>query len=773
MPEPNNWFSADRPIGTLCDDKLGRSSFAKGLGAAVRGWQGRDSLVIALYGAWGTGKSSIKNMMLDALRPGVGNVAPVMAQFNAWQFANREQLTEAFFEEIGVALGRGTAGSKKNRKQLLQRWKRYAAYLKAGAGAAEHLRNLLIGGLVVTAAIVGIAVTQAAKVVWIVAPLLVGLAALLAWSAKAAALVGSFIEPGVEIGRRSLEEVKLELAETLRRLTAPLLVVIDDVDRLVPAEVQELFQLIKANADFPNLVYLLLFDRTVVEKNIEKVLAVSGRDYLEKIVQAGFDVPRIERARIHRILFEGLEEMIRAESVSKRFDKHRWGNLFFGGLQAHFKTLRDVNRFLSTLSFHVSLFRSESSFEVNPVDLIGLEVLRHFHPEVYRAVASNKELLTNRIGRDDRSDEKRKGVLAIVNEAAEESRGLVREVMKQLFPPVEWALDGGGYGLDFDTSWYRELRVCSGDVFDRYFHLAIADDDISQAVLDRILANTGHREGLRAELIALKGRGLLPTALDRLEAYKEKIPLDHAESFVTALFDACDDLGHSRTGVFEISPIMHADRIIYWYLRREPDAARKRAVLEAAIGATDGISLPVDFVSLESSKQAEEKVPDNLLIDLEGVRVLQTLCVQKIESAAASGRLTTLPELPSILYRWKEWDGDVNPSAYARDLVKTPEGAILFLKGFLSRSMSHGMGDYVAREHWYIGLKSVEEFVPWEIIESVIQDVSIESLVAPDDRSAVEAFRRAAKRRRRGKPDYGAGYNVGRDDDDDWASSPD
>ena len=542
---------------------------------------------------------------------------------------------------------------------------------------------------------------------------------------------------------------------------------------MVPAEVQELFQLIKVNADFPNLVYLLLFDRTVVEKNIEKVLAVSGRDYLEKIVQAGFDVPRIERARIHRILFEGLDEMIRVESVSKRFDKHRWGNLFFAGLQAHFKTLRDVNRFLSTLSFHVSLFRSESSFEVNPVDLIGLEVLRHFHPEVYRAIASNKELLTNRIGRDDRSDEKRKGVLAIANEAAEENRGLAREVLKQLFPPVEWALDGSGYGSDFDARWYRELRVCSGDVFDRYFHLTIPDDDISQAVLDRILANTGDRERLRAELAALKGRGLLATALDRFEAYKETVPLDHAESFVTALFDACDDLGHLRTGIFEISPIMHADRIIYWYLRRDPDAGRKRAVLEAAIGATDGLSLPVDFVSLESSRQAEEKVPGNVLVDLEGVRALQTLCVRKIESAAASGRLATLPELPSILYRWKEWGGDANPSAYVRDFVKTPDGAILFLKAFLSRSMSHGMGDYVAREHWYIGLKSVEEFVSWEIIDAVLKGVSTESLVASDDRRAVDAFRRASKRRREGKPDYGAGYNVGRDDDDDWASSPD
>jgi predicted KAP-like P-loop ATPase len=76
-------------------------------------------------------------MMLDALRPDTGKDAPIVAEFNAWQFANREQLMEAFFDQIGVALGRGAAASKKERKEILQRWKRYAAYLKAGAGVSS------------------------------------------------------------------------------------------------------------------------------------------------------------------------------------------------------------------------------------------------------------------------------------------------------------------------------------------------------------------------------------------------------------------------------------------------------------------------------------------------------------------------------------------------------------------------------------------------------------------------------------------------------------
>ena len=54
------------------------------------------------------------------------------------------------------------------------------------------------------------------------------------------------------------------------------MVIVDDADRLTPNELQQLFQLVKVNADFPNLVYLLL-DREIAEKHIEKASRLMGR----------------------------------------------------------------------------------------------------------------------------------------------------------------------------------------------------------------------------------------------------------------------------------------------------------------------------------------------------------------------------------------------------------------------------------------------------------------------------------------------------------------
>jgi predicted KAP-like P-loop ATPase len=66
-PHPSEWLSADKPIETRQEDVLDRRGFSEALADAIRGWSGQESLVLALYGAWGNGKSSIKNMVLDCL----------------------------------------------------------------------------------------------------------------------------------------------------------------------------------------------------------------------------------------------------------------------------------------------------------------------------------------------------------------------------------------------------------------------------------------------------------------------------------------------------------------------------------------------------------------------------------------------------------------------------------------------------------------------------------------------------------------------------------
>ena len=65
----------------------------------------------------------------------------------------------------------------------------------------------------------------------------------------------------------------------LRQLKKPVLVVIDDIDRLNIDEIRDIFRLVRLTGSFPNIVYLLAFDRARVEQALDED-RVKGRDVL-------------------------------------------------------------------------------------------------------------------------------------------------------------------------------------------------------------------------------------------------------------------------------------------------------------------------------------------------------------------------------------------------------------------------------------------------------------------------------------------------------------
>jgi predicted KAP-like P-loop ATPase len=75
------------------------------------------------------------------------------------------------------------------------------------------------------------------------------------------------------------------------------LVVIDDLDRITKAETRSVIQHIKVNADFPHLIYLILYHEELVANHLEEP-PVSGKQFLEKVVQLPFNIPAIPQARV-------------------------------------------------------------------------------------------------------------------------------------------------------------------------------------------------------------------------------------------------------------------------------------------------------------------------------------------------------------------------------------------------------------------------------------------------------------------------------------------
>lgn len=725
-------FSPDLPITSARHDLLNRSGFAAAA-RAIRGWTQEASLVIGLFGDWGSGKSSLKNMILESLNADAPEDERItVVEFNPWQINDRDGLMRAFFNDVGAALARPWPGEDQSRaKQRAAKWKTYGSYLSLGAWLTKSAREVL--------RLLGVPFVD---------DILQGVERCFAESAEVTKQGTEGLEARSEVLNKTLFELKQEVHEALRSLPRPLLVVLDDVDRLTRQEICLLFQLIKANADFPNLIYLVLAQRGVLVRALEEIAPDHGEAFLEKIVQVSLTVPRIEGSQLKEILFAGLRRFLQGNAIEDRFDRDRWTRLCLGGVLTFFENLRDVNRFLSSFGFHVGVFRSGNSFEVNPVDLIAVEVLRVFVPEVYERLPQMKHILTDqpRLWREEELEQDKAQLERLLKAAPEDSRAAVRGILENLFPSTSAVLSGFSHS-DASNNWFPELRICSHKVFERYFQLALPSGDISQAELDEVISLIADREALRKKFSDLKSRGLLDVLLDRLDDYKDRLPVDGVESFVTALFDLDVDADDELLAL-RLSPQTHLLRIVYSYLQREPDQTRRRQILDAALAKTTGLATPIVAVS-ELTKASE---PGLLFTQQSDVHDLQRQAVQKIKEAAASGRLAKEKQLADLLAVWNHWGDPAEVRGWVAELVRNPEGLLGFLGAFKQTVRTYGSFTAVPEERHYYRLSDLENYIDVAALTERVDSLDTQEL-PPEDQRNIKLLREALARRRVGEPD--------------------
>ena len=264
-------FKPDQPIKSCKEDILGRYLFAQSLGDAILSYKEKDSIVIGLFGAWGSGKTSIINMALEHIDFVSKNrndaEKPIVIRFNPWNYSDQNQLITQFFRQLSIVLRRPDyASDVKKAGEKLETYAKFFEPFKLIPGLGQY---------------VGIA-----------KDVLQG--------------VGTSVKNWGDLKSNDLNAIRAELNELLRKQPHKIIVVIDDIDRLNNTEIRQIFQLVKSLGDFPNTIYLLAFDKNVVINALKKVQEGSGIEYLEKVVQIPFEIPLISKQEVERLLFSNL-----------------------------------------------------------------------------------------------------------------------------------------------------------------------------------------------------------------------------------------------------------------------------------------------------------------------------------------------------------------------------------------------------------------------------------------------------------------------------------
>jgi predicted KAP-like P-loop ATPase len=688
-------FKPDQPIQSNRDDKLNRSDFAESLGEAILKYKEKDSIVVGLFGTWGSGKTSIINMALEHIDLASKNFnvndKTIVTKFNPWNYSDQNQLVIQYFKHLSTVLQKPDyAENVKEAGRQLEIYANFFSPLKYIPGIGQYI----------------------------------------AIAEDVLKSIGSATQDMANQKANDLETKRLDLNKLLSNQPHKIVVVIDDIDRLNNTEIRQIFQLIKSLGDFPNTIYLLAFDKNVVAKALQPEQKGTGLEYLEKMVQMPIDIPLISKSEVEKMLLSQLDEIIK-DVPEDKWDKTYWGNIYQSSLKYFFNNIRDVTRYINSLKFSFDMIKEE----VNPIDFIAITAIQVFIPDLYYSIRDNKNMFSGVYTETDRGYEAQEKKKERYNELFNQSIALPREtiinLLKIMFPKIEDVYGHSYYGASWMDNWRRDGRICSPDVFDTFFRLSIPKGEISQREITEILSHGNSSRSFAESLLRLNKEEKIARFLDHLEDYtKENIPEENIEPIITALMDVGDLFPEGDTGFLGFDTPMRIMRLIYQLIHRVPDFENRFSILRNAINnSQSSLSTAVHEVAIQNQEHGKYNSDDisepeeKLTLKADHLTELEKLVCDKIEVWANDGRLAKHDHLIAILYSWKQWGCTEKVESFVEGMIETDDGLVDFIASFLNKVRSQTASNYVANIKWRININSVKEFVNIDDIEPRLRKI--------------------------------------------------
>jgi len=557
---------------------------------------------------------------------------------------------------------------------------------------------------------------------------------------------------------KDVPALKAEIAKGLEKAGERFIFVVDDIDRLAPDEVRELFKVIKALADFPNVIYVLAFDRKVVAEALHTALGIEGEAYLEKIVQAPFSLPAVDRLRLRHKLFGELDRIIEAFPV-RNFDQTYWGNVYFGGLDHYMGKPRDIVRIINTLSVTYPAVAGE----VNPTDFIAIEFLRVFEPEVYGVIRDQREMFIGHADRGSRQNNNPEQAFHDnwLSQVPAARRPHVKDLLLHVFPRLQSIWSNMHYGTDAVAIWRRQLRVCSPETFDVYFQFGVALEALRRAELEELVAAGPDVERAVAILrlaSTIKRPGGVSKArdyLDRLGDVEDKITPEAAKGLLLALFEVGDSLlgpADEQGGLTAFPNRWRLMWTINYVLDRIPSGERASLLLSVSTNgkAVGLIAYITTVIESHLSKPDQPRNTPLSQVDAEMAGRLRSISVSRLSSLDHQA-LLEIPDLDYVIHHWIDWAGKETVTAKISPLIESDRKLPSFLEKYLRFGSSQGWGDMVSRRVPRLNPKQLEPVTNISALEPRVLEMLRRGDLTANQRIAGEQFLKGMERIQQGK----------------------
>lgn len=197
----------------------------------------------------------------------------------------------------------------------------------------------------------------------------------------------------------SLNDQYDAIKEKMKLISNPIVVFVDDVDRLAEKELVGLLKLIRNTADFPNMFYIVAADKQYLCSTLFRTGINAASIYLQKFFNYEMIFPKDDK-RNDELLKDTLKMVLSPYNLEKKGDNYinNFCNLKY--IQFMIQTPRDIYRYCNMLAFDLEVFRNADLRQQTNIlkeiyypDLMVLTLLRYTSDGIYKLLRDRDEYI--------------------------------------------------------------------------------------------------------------------------------------------------------------------------------------------------------------------------------------------------------------------------------------------------------------------------------------------------------------------------------------------
>lgn len=699
-------YRADKPIEKQEEDLLGRANFSNQLGKAIYEYNEKSGLVIGLFGEWGTGKTSVVNMAENEIKrlSEKDDNKPLIVRFSPWNYTYKNNLISLFFQDLKIKIY--NQSGKDYYKKIGEALENYSE--------AVDLLNYVpfVGGGVVNI------IKMILKIVT------------------------------KKVSKKStLNETRKALEKVLTEVDKKIIVVIDDIDRLTNIQIRDIFQLVKQVADFPNVIYLLVMDRNVVQGALAEVHNLEeGNEYLEKIIQVPIELPELSKHKLDGILLNQLNKIIVNTFSEIKIDENYWNKVFNDCISPYILTLRDINRVVNTFQFRYSLLYQEVSFE----DMIAISTIEVLEPKLYKWISKNKEVvcggsmkrLINSI--NNKLDYRELYSKEFEKIGINPERAI--KFLSTMFPVFLKDINGNTYFEKNNFDIRKNMRAAFGGRFDVYFMSDLSDIKVSRNILNSCVYEFD-RNNLLEVIDKINQKGDIVYFLEEFTSLISEIPYERLSLISSVLLILHGKFyGERNNIIYPISAITMTSRIIEEIIDRLATDEEKYLSLSSLIGNADETSLGTISNLLINIGRTHGRYVENIenrdkrIITVEYLQKLEEIYLDKIKEITNSVSISDIVGFKDVYYLWRYID-EIGLSKYIDKLFKSEVDKLKFVTSLANKWVGSNIGwayysniyeKFISNDEIYISIMEFDKNMLHEFTE--LEQIKLATFVCNYDK---------------------------------------